>query len=176
MRITLKNIILFLFTVVIIVLSLRFISWLPGVIQKDTVREYGSIKVIRSALDIKEFYEPQYFPENIVWPPSRLFAQRKPFLAVYMGYSDAQSGEIVLSVHQSSSDVFLKYEDIGISEIRQRGDHMMDGKHAELVVGVCAHGETCSSVTWREGEERIKVSMKSTPVELLKIAGSIQKH
>lgn len=160
-------------TVVIVIAALKFISWLPDVIQEDTLREYESVGAVRSRLNIKDIFIPSYFPQNIKWPPSEIVAQRKPYIAIMMGFKDRESGERILIIHQSASGDFIPVQGIGFDRIREMTEHQINSKVARLEVGLCGSNDPCSSISWLEGQYRIKITMKSTPFELIKIAESI---
>ena len=93
-----------LMTVVILVLCLKFLNYLPMAVQTDTIRRYQSIEEVRSKLNIRDIYIPSYFPQGLVWPPSEILAQEKPFAAVIMEFNSAEKEDIVLIISQSASE------------------------------------------------------------------------
>ena len=164
----------FAVVVVIVIAGLKFLSWVPGVFQRDTIRKYSSISSVSDRLGLKEIYTPSYFPQSIKWPPSEIIAQKKPFVAVLMGFENKDNGEKILVIHQSSSDKFIPEEGIGFYDIKERAELDLHGKMAKMEAGSCRDGDACSSISWHEGEYNIKVLMKSRPLELLKIAESMK--
>jgi hypothetical protein len=166
----------FALTVIIVIAGLKFLSWVPGIFQRDTIREYESIASVSDRLGIKDIYTPSYFPQSIKWPPSEVIAQKKPFAAVIMGFKNKDNGEKILVIHQSSSDKFIPEEGIGFDDIKEMVVHTLDGKRAIIEVGSCRDGKACSSISWHEGEYNIKIMMKSRPLELLKIAESMKRR
>ncbi len=162
--------------VVIVIAGLKFLSWVPGVFQEDTIRKYESIESVSERLGIKDIYTPSYFPQSIKWPPSEIIAQKNPFAAIIMGFENKDNGERILVIYQSSSDKFIPEEGIGFDDIKESADLDLDGKMAKMEAGSCRDGKACSSISWNEGEYNIKIMMKSGPLELLKIAKSMKRR
>jgi hypothetical protein len=163
----------FLLAVAAVLVVLKALNWLPVVLQKDTMRRYGSLDEVKVALNIKDVYVPSYYPQNISWPPSEILAQTKPFPAVIMVYDRAGSGEAVLVVSQAASERFFPDAEITIVQTREKVPYRLKGRSALLEVGVCKDAETCSRIAWNEGGTTITVVMKSAPFELIRIAESM---
>ena len=162
-----------LMTVVILVLCLKFLNYLPMAVQTDTIRRYQSIEEVRSKLNIRDIYIPSYFPQGLVWPPSEILAQEKPFAAVIMEFNSAEKEDIVLIISQSASENFKPDEKIRIQRIKDRVGYPLRGRVMMLEAGVCTNGEPCSRVSWAEEGYTITVAAKSEPPELVKIAESM---
>ena len=122
----------------VIVVLLAVMNWVPMAFQKDTLRRYRSIEEVRTALNIRDIYVPSYFPQHIVWPPSQILAQGKPFPAVVMEFKDAGSGEIVLVLSQSRGGPFPAGPAIALTDIKETVPFIMKGRSAVLVVGECS--------------------------------------
>lgn len=163
----------FAFAIAVIIAFLKVLSWFPHVIQQDTLRRYDSVEEVRARLNIKDIYIPSYYPQSIQWPPTEILAQRKPFPALVIGFEERKTGTKTLVIHQSQSDHFIRYEGIGFQKISESVDHELNGKIARLTVGLCKGNDTCSSILWTEGKYRIHIIMRATPLELLKIAQSM---
>ena len=148
-------------------------NWVPMAIQKDTFRRYRSIDEVRTALNIRDIYVPSYFPQHIVWPPSEILAQGKPFPAVVMEFKEVQSGEIVLVLSQSQGGSFPAGPAIDLATVKETVPFMMKGRSAVLAVGECEKNETCSRITWKEGAYTVTALLKAAPFELTKIADSM---
>jgi len=157
----------------VLVVLLAVMNWVPMAFQKDTFRRYGSIDEVRTALNIRDIYVPSYFPQHIVWPPSVVLAQGKPFPAVVMEFKDAGSGEIVLVLSQSRGGPFPASSAIDLASIKETVPFMMKGRSAVLVVGECAKNEPCSRITWKEGSYTVTALMKAAPFELTRITESM---
>lgn len=157
----------------VIVVLLAVMNWVPMAFQKDTLRRYRSIEEVRTALNIRDIYVPSYFPQHIVWPPSQILAQGKPFPAVVMEFKDAGSGEIVLVLSQSRGGPFPAGPAIALTDIKETVPFIMKGRSAVLVVGECAKNEPCSRITWKEGPYTVMALMKAAPFELTKITDSM---
>lgn len=168
-----RTLLYFIMTVFILVISLKFLNYLPMAIQTDTIRRYQSIDEVRSRLKIRDIYVPSYFPQGLRWPPSRILAQERPFEAVIMEFISAEKEEIILMISQSASAHFRPDEKIRIQRIKDRVDYPLQGRVMMLEAGACTDGEPCSRVSWTEEGYTITVTAKSEPPELVKIAESM---
>ena len=156
-----------------LVVMLMVLNWVPLAIQKDTLRRYRSVDEVRTALNIRDIYVPSYFPQHIVWPPSEVLAQGKPFPAVVMQFKDAQSGKIVLTLCQSQDGPYPAGPAIELAVVKETVPFTMKGRSAVLTVGECAKNETCSRITWKEGPYTVTALLKAAPFELTRIADSM---
>jgi hypothetical protein len=157
----------------VIVVVLKVANWVPLLVQKDSLRRYGSIDEVKTSLNIREIYVPSYFPQNISWPPSEVLAQGKPFPAIVMEFNKRDSTEIVLILTQSQGGPFPAGHTIEMTSVKETVPFMMRGRSAELIVGECVKNETCSRITWKEGAYTVTALMKAAPFELIKIADSM---
>lgn len=171
----LLNFFYFILTVTILIVALKFFNYLPVMLQKDTMRKYHSIENVKSKLNIKEIPIPSYFPESLVWPPSKIFAQNKPFTAVVMEFSNSSKSEVVLVISIALSKNFRADEKIKIVQIRDTVNYLVKNKNVLLEVGVCKNEEPCSRISWNDDKYRITITSKTAPPELLKIAESMIK-
>jgi len=156
----------------VLVVLLAVINWVPTAFQKDMFRRYRSIDEVRSALNIRTVYVPSYFPQHIVWPPSEIFAQGRPFPAVVMEFKESGSGEVVLVLSQSQGGPFPAGPAISLADIKETVPFTMKGRKAVLVVGECAK-KPCSRITWKEGPYTVTTLMKAAPFELTRITESM---
>lgn len=163
----------FAITIGILIVILIVMNWVPMAFQKDTFRRYRSIDEVRTALNIRNIYVPSYFPQHIIWPPSEILAQSKPFPAIVMKFKDAGSGEIVLVLSQSLGGAFPAGSAIDVANIKETVPFMMQGRSAVLVVGECGKNEPCSRITWKEGSYTVTALLKAAPFELTKITESM---
>jgi len=100
------NFFYFVLTVAILIAALKIFNYLPMMIQKDTMRRYHSIEDVKSNLNIREILIPYYFPQSLVWPPSEIFAQKKPFTAVVMEFNNSSKAEVALVISHAYSKNF----------------------------------------------------------------------
>jgi len=173
MRKRILSFIYFLIAVAILVVTIMIINYLPMAIQADTIRKYHSIDEVRSRLNIKDIYIPSYFPQGLIWPPSLVLAQNKPFTAVITEFNKAGSEAPALILSQSASANFKPDEKIRIRGIKEKIGYPLKGRDMVLEAGVCDNEEPCSRITWAEGRYTITVTAKSEPPDLLKIAESM---
>jgi hypothetical protein len=163
----------FLITVAIIVATLKFMNYLPMLIQPDTMGRYRNIEEVKSALNIRDVYVPSYFPQGLIWPPSGILAQNKPFTAVILEFKNTERKDIALIISQSTSATFRPDEKIRMRRIKEKVGYPLKGRDMILEAGVCAGEEPCSRITWSEGRYTIIVTAKSEPPALMKIAESM---
>jgi hypothetical protein len=163
----------FFMALALLVGVLALLNRVPGLFQKDLMRRYRDIEEVRARLSIPEIYVPSYYPQDLGWPPSTIMAQGRPFPALVMEFSRAGTGDTVLVVSQAASESFVFDEKIGIARIKEQARHSLKGRDAILSVGVGKKGEPCSRISWREGRYRVVVTARSTPLELIEVAGSM---
>ncbi len=157
----------------VLIVLLAIANWVPTAFQKDMLRRYRSIDEVRAALNIRDIYVPSYFPEHIVWPPSEILAQGRPFPAVVMEFKDAKSGKVVLVLSQSQDGPFPAGPALTLAGVKETVPFIMKGRKAVLVVGECAKNEPCSQITWKEGPYTVTALMKAAPFELTRITDSM---
>ena len=163
----------FAVTIAILIGVLKVTNWLPTVLQEGIVRTYGSIEEVKSRLRVREIYIPSYFPQKFTWPPSRIVAQSRPFLAVVMEFRNVETGETALIITQATDRTFTSDKKLVISHIRERVNYSLSGRPSLLEVGVCKDDMPCSRISWDEGNTVIRVEIKSSPLELIRIAESM---
>lgn len=163
----------FVLTTVLVIVVLKIIGWLPLAIQQDTLRRYGSIEEVRSKLRIGKVYVPSYFPQSVQWPPSEILAQKSPFPAVAMEFKNIDNGDIALVISQAAGKGFVLHEKIKIISVNEKVTYPLKGRSAVLEVGFCENRIPCSRISWEEERYRIRVFMRSTPFDMVKIAESM---
>ncbi len=76
----------------VVVILLALLNWLPSMISEDFVRRYDSIEEATRSLGFQnKALVPKYFPEGILWPPSMILAQKKPYKAVLIEFSETEA-------------------------------------------------------------------------------------
>jgi hypothetical protein len=172
-----KKIFSYLFFAIIIALivgGLKLVNWLPLRLQPETLQRYERLDMVRAALKIDKVYTPSYFPQRLAWPPSDILAQKVPFAVIHMEFRDKDTDERLLIISQVDAEVrYLPSHPIKIEKVTERIPYSLKGREAVMVVGACRDGETCSEVSWTEGDYRLLVSMRSSPIDLIKIADSM---
>jgi hypothetical protein len=167
-----RSLFYFVITVVILVMTLKLINYLPTVIQTGIIRRYHSIEEVKSRLNIKDIYVPTYFPQGLVWPPSELLAQNKPFTAVVMEFKSVENEEIAMIISQSASANFKPDEKI-LLRMKERVSYPFNGRNITLEAWVCENEVPCSRITWVEGRYTVTVTAKSEPPSLMTIVESM---
>jgi hypothetical protein len=156
----------------VLVVLLALMNWVPMAFQKDTLRRYRSLEEVRTALNIRDIYVPSYFPQHIVWPPSEILAQGRPFPALVMEFKDAGSGEIVLVLSQSQGGPFSPdLRSLGQYQRNSPLYHERTERRARC--RRVRKNQPCSRITWKEGPYTVTALMKAAPFELTKITDSM---
>lgn len=163
----------FVFAIALGLVFLKFLNWLPSVIQKEDLRKYRTVDEAKSELRLSEVYIPAYFPDYITWPPLEIFAQRRPFTMVMMHFMHRDSRHLALSLYQVDAEArFDPPYKLDVLFIRREMPVTIKGREGMLVVAVCTGREQCNRVSWTEGAYRITLIGDEAPEELLKIAES----
>jgi hypothetical protein len=163
----------FAVTIAILVGVLMVTNWLPTVLQEGVMKRYSSVEEMKSGLRIKEIYVPSYVPQSVAWPPSRILAQSRPFIAVLMEFADGKTGDVNLVISQVADKGSVPENKIALVQTREKTTYPLKGRDALLEVGFCRNDVPCSRISWHEGSYTISVAMKAPPFELLKIADSM---
>ncbi len=161
--------------VAILVALLKVTNWLPTVLQEGSMKKYHSIDEVQTKLKIKDIYVPSYIPQNVVWPPSAIMAQSRPFPAVLLEFSHAKTGDVDLVISQVSDKGSLPERRLSLTQVTEKTSYPLKGRNAFLEVGLCKNDVPCSRISWHEGTYTITVAMRSAPFELLKIAESMSR-
>ncbi len=156
-----------------VVVTLLVLNWLPLVLQKETLRQYGSIDEVRKTLNRKDIKVPAYFPQQITWPPLTILAQSKPHFAIITNFTRANKRDIALVISQSEGPTMNIEDPIRITTIKEKVRYTLQGKETMLTVGTCKNDEPCSGLTWTEENQTITVLLKSNPFELIRMAESM---
>jgi len=159
--------------IALLVAALKLLNWLPLAAQKDLLKEYRDLEDAREAAGIETVFVPSYFPQNLSWPPSMIWAQGTPFPALLLEFGKPVGKETVLLISQAESESFFPGERIRFLEVKQSVPYSLKGREARLQVGVCPGGETCAGIAWKEGKYHIVVRAKTSPIELIRITESM---
>lgn len=157
----------------LLVVLLKLLNWLPLAVRTDLLREYRDLEEAQAAAGIETAFIPSYFPQNLSWPPSMIWAQGTPYPALLLEFGRPVGKETVLLISQAASESFFPGERIRFLEVQQNVPYSLKGREARLQVGVCPGSETCAGIDWQEGGYHIVVRAKTSPFELIKIAESM---
>lgn len=159
-------------TVLIAVLVLKLLNWIPQSFLKEDIRKYTTIEEVRKQLKLSKVYVPTYFPEHIQWPPTEIFAQKKPFVLVMMHFAHTDSRDFALSVYQA--DAKAGYEpQMDILYQKQEHTVLIKGKEATLRLSVCRGHEKCNSLSWKDEGFRITLISDDPPEQMQRMAESM---
>ena len=162
-----------LLSVAAVLIVLMVLNWLPTMLQKDMMRRFNSLDEVQSKLNIRELQVPSYFPQSIMWPPSEILAQAKPYPAVLMIFNDVNTRAITLVISQGTTDAFSANTLIPFVRVTRKVPLDLKTRKAILEVGTCKDDEPCSRLSWTENNFRTVITMKSEPFELIRIAESM---
>jgi hypothetical protein len=169
------GVISFLITAAVLIGILKVVNWLPMMMDQSTVRKYPSVEAVSSSLSISDIYVPSYFPEQLGWPPAEILAQKKPFEAVVMEFRQSGGDETALVIIQAERAEFAQNAKLRLAEVNEKIPYDLGGKKALLEAGTCSDGSPCSRMSWEEDGRHISLTMKSKPIELIKIAESMSR-
>jgi hypothetical protein len=157
--------------VTVVVLSL--LNWVPSAVQKEGMRKYKSIEDVKTELNIKTIFLPSYFPQYLVWPPSEIYAESKPYKIVLMHFTNYEKTDIVLSIRQAEQAAPAPLQSrIEPVTVKGKEQVLIKGRKGLLSIALCPGGEPCNSVSWQEEGYTIEIVAKDSVNELLKIAES----
>jgi hypothetical protein len=159
--------------VLMLVGALKLLNWIPTVAQKEILHSYKDIEEAKAELSLRDVLIPSYFPEKLRWPPSAILAQGKPFPAVIMEFFEAGNRETALVITQTASDAFPAHGKIRFEKVAERVNYSLRGRDAALEVGTCDDGDPCSSISWNERGNHVRVTARSSPIELIRVAESM---
>ena len=165
--------------VMVIVLALVIANWIPGTFTSGLMSEFSDIKVAQNTLRLKYLYVPTYFPESVSWPPSKVFAQTRPYEAVVLEFKGSEAGEPLLLISQSATRHFnlsalsALSAKLQMGEVLERSTYEFKGRSGALSAGLCADGGRCSMLSWQEGDVHLDLLMSGGPFELISIAESM---
>lgn len=171
---TLGGMAVFLVMIAILIGMLQLLNWIPSAVQEGAFRKYASIEELRAHLKIDPVFTPVYYPRSVQWPPSLIAAQARPYAAIVTEFAQSDApDETILIITQTARPHHPPQEKIGLTEVRESVQYAFKDRVAVLDVGVCGDEEQCSRMSWDEGDFRISLVMKSSPVELTRIAESM---
>jgi len=147
---------------------------LPFLVQEDFPQQFASLDEAKRTIGLDNVLIPAYFPEGISWPPSFIFAQKRPYKVLVMEFKDTLSGTPKLIIIQSSTaGSITQYQRIRLAVVKQETEYGLKGNNALLQIGTCENTLPCSQITWQDGAERCTVLLMSSPFEVIKIAESM---
>ncbi len=165
----------FALTVAVLVIALKFVNWLPMVIQKEALRKYGNIESVKSRLNIRDIYIPSYFPQNFRWPPTEIFAQKKPFAMIIMHFRCSDSKEIGLAIRQvdARSNYSPPDSNLKIKKLIKESRVLIKDRDAVLHTALCENNLSCNELLWKEGDFLLTIVTTASQRDLIRMAISI---
>ena len=174
MKRTLGGMLVFLAMTAILTGLLQLLNWIPSAVQDGAFQRYASIDEVRAHLKIGMVYTPVYYPRTVQWPPSLIAAQTRPYPAVVIEFVRSDDPrETVLVITQTALPHPPLVEKLRLAAVRESVRYEFKGRTAHLEVGVCRKDEQCCRMTWNEENVGIVLVMRSSPVELVRIAESM---
>jgi hypothetical protein len=171
---TLGGLLVFVIMIAVLLGMLQVLNWIPAAVQEGAFRKYASIEEVRAHLKIATVYTPVYYPRSVQWPPSLIAAQSLPYDAVVTEFAKSDDpDETILVITQTALPHPPLAERLRLSVVRETVQYPLKGRKTLLEVGSCRKDEQCSRMTWNEGEVGISLVMRSSPVELVRVAESM---
>lgn len=171
----LKKGIRFAGSLLLLIVALIAIKHISGVLQKESLRTYKGIEELQK--NFEGLIIPTYFPEFLKWPPSRIVAQKRPYMAIAIELKDKENNIALVLTESEKEDFHLT--GLSIKDTLEILPHDIKGRKAILRVGSCSpplklnETKVCSDLTWKEGKYYVNITIKSGPFELIKIAESM---
>ena len=174
MKRTLGGLLVFIIMIAVLLGMLQVLNWIPAAVQEGAFRKYANIEEVRAHLKIDPVFVPVYYPRSVQWPPALIAAQTRPYAAVLTEFMKSDdSNETILIITQTARPHPPLSLKLGLTEVRETVRYPFKGRIAVLEVGVCRKEEQCSRMVWDEGEFRLSLVMRSSPVDLVRIAESM---
>ena len=152
--------------------TLWILNAVPLLLKQEGFRSLKNIGETQAYLGTR-LSLPRYFSPGLVWPPSAILAQRKPFPAYVVRFK--KRGEDGVSLVLSMSPVrhplsgFHIEPAMGLRRMRVK----LTDQSAELVIGRLRSGERCCLLSWVQAAKRWTLSGVLPPSEILKMAESM---
>lgn len=169
----LKGLIVFAVMAVILLGALRLLSWIPEAFDAGSFRRFETIEEARSHTKIGKILLPAFYPQSVKWPPTLIGAQTNPYPAVITEFSGKDSEGVYLTITQTSASHPALAARIRMLSIREKVHYPFKGRNAFLEVGVCEDEKQCSRFSWEEGPFTIALILRSSPMELVRMAESM---
>jgi hypothetical protein len=145
----------------------------PTAVQEGAFQRFDSIEDVKTRLRIGTIYLPAFYPQSVRWPPALIGAQTTPYAAVMMEYRGRDQQTIYLVTTQTARPNPPLQERLRLVEVREKVRYPFKGRTAVLEVGVCRDSEQCCRMSWEEGDYLITLVLRSSPMELVRIAESM---
>ncbi|TAL25017.1 MAG: hypothetical protein EPN94_06115 [Nitrospirae bacterium] len=171
----LKMVFSFALLITLLVVVLELINWAPSVIETESLRKYKTIELVKRKLHIERVYIPAYLPEdlNLKWPPSEIYAQKKPFVMVITHFQQRDSREPGLIVHQVDAKADYRPESKIKFRVKRESKILIKDREGMLVTAICEDETPCNQVSWREGNFMLTVIGKNSQRDIIRIARSM---
>ncbi|MBZ0158142.1 MAG: hypothetical protein K8I29_18240 [Alphaproteobacteria bacterium] len=165
---------LFLLFLTMLVGALKLLNWLPSIIEKGTLEKHASVEELRSRFPNEKIYLPSYFPRNLEWPPLRIVAQRKPYVAIMMYFSDRNTGKVGLSLQQLSAGISPPPpSEMRIARPVRKSSVLIREREGTLVTALCEESVPCYQISWREGNFTLTLTTTVSQRDLIRMATSM---
>jgi hypothetical protein len=152
---------------------LIMVNQLPSLVQKDFPRQFVSLDEAKRSIGFDNVLVPAYFPEGISWPPSFIFAQKRPYKVLVMEFKDALGTPTLIIIQSTISGNITQFQRIKLAVVKQETEYRLKGKNALLQIGTCDNTVPCSQIAWQDRGESCTVLLMSSPFEAIKIAESM---
>jgi hypothetical protein len=152
---------------------LRLFNWAPTALQEGAFQRFSTVEEAKAHMNIAQVYLPAFYPQSVRWPPTLIGAQTRPYPAVLTEFTGREQPGVYLVITQTARRHPPLPERIKMKAVREQVRYPFKGRTAVLEVGICKDDEQCSSFAWDEGDYSIRLVMRSSPMELVRMAESM---
>jgi len=161
----------FLFFFLVFVGTLWVLNLVPAFLEREGFRSFSNLHEAQAFLG-ERLLLPRYFPSELLWPPSEILVQRKPFRAYIVCFrkkgeereslifSRLPKGYPIPELHTMNVNV--------VWHVKTKISH----QEADLTIGTVA-GKNACQLSWVHLGMRWTLSGFLPPSELIKMAESV---
>lgn len=164
----------FILSVLFLLGFLMLLNVLPLYFNRGILREYANINELKESLQIQKIFLPAYLPEDIKWPPSKIFGQSVPHFEIILEFKSNKSNDAILYLNISEKHDFKYSDKFKIHNNSKTFHSLIKNRHAIIKVGFCNENINCSEIIIKGNRYLITLKGKMQLPILLRIAESIQ--
>jgi hypothetical protein len=164
----------FILSVLFLLGFLILLNILPLYFNRGLLREYANINELKDSLKIQKILLPAYLPEDIKWPPSRIFGQTTPHFEIILEFESNKSYDTILYLNLSEKHDFKYSDKFNIHNNSKTFHTIIKNRPATIKAGFCNENIHCSEIIIRDSRYQIILKGKMQLPILLRIAESIQ--
>jgi hypothetical protein len=162
----------FSFFFLVFVGTLWVLNLVPAFLELEGFRPFRNVHEAQAFLG-ESLLLPRYFPSELLWPPSEILVQRKPFRAYIVCFRKKRGDEKSLIFYRVPMgypvpELHTMHVSV-IGRVKTRIGH----QEVDLVIGTAEGKNTCE-LSWVNLGMRWTLSGFLPPAELIKMAESVE--